>query len=98
MDISSDEFRDSARDVLAMVQACQVLHEADYAAVEHMQAAADLAVLLENCDTDQCLQVSVSMLATAWFTLCAIIGQARGVSAEEEQAKVLELFRMKLQG
>jgi hypothetical protein len=89
MDYDSDQYRDSMRDVLAMVEQCLELHADPDSAL----ARENLAVLLDNADAGDCLRLSVSMLASTWQVYACVRASALGTPAEQELAGIFAMFR-----
>jgi hypothetical protein len=90
MDIGDERYRDCMRDVLAMLEQCL---ELQVSGPDSQMVSENLALLLENADTQSCLKVSLSMLATSWQLLVHVRANARGTAAEQELADMLAAFR-----
>lgn len=94
MEYGTPQYRDSVRDVLAMLEAALQIQGG---LPDSGMARENLAVLLEHADAQDCLQVAMSMLATAWQLVCHVRAEARGTSAEQEIADIFTRFRDLLQ-
>ena len=87
-----DEFRDCARDVLAMVEAFLLTqHGAD--AGETLRGLDNYRVLIEHADLEGCLQVAIPMVAASWRMTGSARARANGTSEEQEIAVLLAMFR-----
>lgn len=77
------------RDVVAMADVARIIQQGgpDPAARE------SLNVLLRNADTELCLKVAVSMLASSWGLLSVMWAEVRGTTPEHELEKALAQIR-----
>ena len=96
MDVTDPHYRDCIRDVVAMIQQCHELSEAAVGSPEFQRAGEGLKVLLGHADTDACLKVAVSMLATSWQMITHARAGMRGTTPDDELADIFAHFRDRL--
>ena len=91
MEHGTPEYRDNVRDVLAMLEA--VLEIQGGLPASGMDPRENLTLLLEHADTDNCLQIALSLLGSCWMVVCHVKASALGTTPDQEMTDIFASFR-----